>query len=151
MHFSCRFLVASFLASALLVPVTALAAEPGAEQPKSDDAAAGLKGFEVMLRPSFGGASSDSPIKFAPTNGVQFQGDPGALMKGASPWGSGFVGHASVGYRFAPFLSAGLSGGFRSASGSNLDDGSTKLSRSGWNGGLYVRLYPAVFAPTLSK
>lgn len=151
MRLSSRFLLASFVASMLLVPATALAAEPGAEQPKSEDSAAGLKGFELMLRPSFGGAPSDSPVKFAPQNNVQFQGDPGALMKGASPWGYGFVGQASVGYRFIPFVSAGLRGGFRSASGSNLDDGSTKLSRSGWDAGLYARFYPAVFAPSVSQ
>jgi hypothetical protein len=151
MRLSNRFLLASFVASTLLVPATALAAEPGAEQPKAEDPAAGLKGFELMLRPSFGGAPSDSPVKFAPQNGVQFQGDPGALMKGASPWGYGFVGQASVGYRFIPFVSAGLRGGFRSASGSNLDDGSKNLSRSGFDAGFYARFYPAVFAPELSK
>ena len=72
-------------------------------------------------------------------------------MKGASPWGNGFVGQAYVGYRFIPLLSAGLRGGFRSASGSNLDDGSTKLSRTGWDGGLYLRFYPAAAAPSVSK
>lgn len=133
----------------LLVPTAALAGEK--DEPKATDASAGLKGLELMLRPSFGGAPADSPVKFAPSNGVQFQGDPGALMKGASPWGQGFVGQASVGYRFIPLLSAGLRAGLRSASGSNLDDGSTKLSRSGFDGGLYLRLYPAVFAPSVSK
>ncbi|HVH48073.1 MAG TPA: hypothetical protein VM925_37325 [Labilithrix sp.] len=151
MRLSSRFLLASFVASTLLVPATALAAEPSTEQPKSEDVSAGLKGFELMLRPSFGGAASDSPVKFAPAGNVQFQGDPGALMKGASPWGSGFVGQAMIGYRFMPLLSAGLRGGFRSASGSKLDDGSTNLSRSGWDAGFYVRLYPAVFAPSVSK
>lgn len=104
-----------------------------------------------MLRPSFGGAPSDSPVRFAPRNGAQVQGDLGALMKGASPWGNGFVGQAAVGYRFLPLMSAGLRGGFRSASGSNLDDGSTKLARSGWDAGLYLRFYPAVMAPSVSK
>ncbi len=151
MRSSIRLLLASFLASTLLVPATALAAEPGAEAPKVDESSAGLKGFELMLRPSFGGAPSDSPVKFAPQNGVQFQGDPGALMKGASPWGNGFVGQAYVGYRFIPLLSAGLRGGFRSASAGNLDDGSTKLSRAGWDGGLYLRFYPAAPAPSVSK
>jgi hypothetical protein len=150
MRLSHRLSLASFVAFTLLVPATALAAEPGAEAPKAEDSSAGLKGFELMLRPSFGGAPSDSPVKFAPQNGVQFQGDPGALMKGASPWGSGFVGQASVGYRFIPLLSAGLRGGFRSASGSNLDDGSTKLSRTGWDGGVYLRFYPAALAPSVS-
>jgi hypothetical protein len=145
-----RFVLRSLLVSTLLVPGAALAAEPG-EAPKAEDSSAGLKGIELMLRPSFGGAPSDSPVKFAPQNGVQFQGDPGALMKGASPWGNGFVGQASVGYRFIPLLSAGVRAGFRSASGSNLDDGSTKLSRTGWDGGLYLRFYPAAAAPSVSR
>ncbi len=122
-----------------------------ADKPKDEAPNAGLKGFEIMLRPSFGGAPSDSPIRFAPTNGVQLQGDPGALMKGAAPWGSGFVGQAYIGYRFVPFLSAGLRAGFRNASGSNLSDGSSNLSRSAWDAGLYARFYPAAFAPSVSK
>lgn len=151
MRLSHRLIATSFVASTLLVPATALAAEPGAEAPKAEESSAGLKGFELMLRPSFGGAPSDSPVKFAPQNGVQFQGDPGALMKGASPWGNGFVGQAFVGYRFMPLLSAGLRGGFRSASGTNLDDGSTSLSRSGYDAGLYVRVYPAAPFASVSK
>lgn len=152
MRLSHRFVLATLLASStLLVPAIASAGEPGAEQPKGENPTAGLKGFELMLRPSFGGAPSDSPVKFAPSNGVKFASDPGALMQGASPWGYGFVGQASVGYRFVPFLSAGLRGGFRSASGSNLSDGSTSLSRSGWDAGAYVRFYPAVFSESVSK
>jgi hypothetical protein len=152
MRLSHRLVLATlFASSTLLVPAIALAGEPGAEQPKSENPTAGLKGFELMLRPSFGGAPSDSPVKYAPSNGVKFAGDPGALMQGASPWGYGFVGQASVGYRFVPFLSAGLRGGFRSASGSNLNDGSTGLSRSGWDAGAYVRFYPAVFSESVSK
>ena len=150
MRLSIRFLVSTlFASSALLVPALALAGEPSAEQPKADSPSAGLKGFELMLRPSFGGAPSDSPVRFTPNK--SFVGDPGALMQGASPWGYGFVGQASVGYRFVPFLSAGLRGGFRSASGTDLSDGSTNLSRTGWDAGAYVRFYPAVFAESVSK
>ena len=150
MRLSIRFLLSALVASsALLVSAMALAGEPGGEQPKAENPNAGLKGFELMLRPSFGGAPSDSPVKFAPSNGVKLGFDPGSLMKGASPWGYGFVGQASVGYRFAPFLSAGLRGGFRSASGQNLDDGSTNLTRSGFDAGAYVRFYPAVFSESL--
>lgn len=152
MRLSHRLSLASLAASMLLVPATALAAEPGAEASKpnaEEDSSAGLKGLELMLRPSFGGAPSDSPVKFTPS--PNFADDPGALMKGASPWSNGFVGQVSVGYRFIPLLSAGLRGGFRSASGTNLDDGSTKLSRTGFDGGLYLRLYPAVVAPNVSK
>lgn len=144
-----RFALASIFATMLLVPASASAGET--EQPKAEDSSSGLKGFELMLRPSFGGAPSDSPVKFSPQPGARVA-DPGlALMKGASPWSSGFVGQASVGYRFIPALSAGLRGGFRTSSGSKVDDGSTDLSRTGWDGGLYVRFYPATFAPSVSK
>jgi hypothetical protein len=149
MRLSYRFSLATLVAAALLVPATALAGEPGPEQPKADqDSSAGLKGFELMLRPGFGGAPSDSPVKVSP-NGAQ-PGTP-TLLTGASPWSSGFVGQASVGYRFIPFMSAGLRAGFRSVSASNPGDGSTNLSRTGWDGGLYLRFYPAVFAPAVSK
>jgi hypothetical protein len=137
--------------STSIFPGAALAAGPAAESATSGDALAGLKGFELMLRPSFGGAPSDSSVKFAPTNGAAFAGDPGALMTGASPWGNGFVGQATIGYRFLPLLSAGLRGGFRSASGTDLSDGSTSLSRTGWDAGFYLRLYPATFAPSIAK
>jgi hypothetical protein len=149
MNFSLRFVLTSLVASTLLVPASALADDNGEKKEEStaEDPSKGLKGFELMLRPSFGGAASDSPVKLAPSADVAFQ----TLMKGGSRWGTGFVGQASVGYRFVPFLSAGLRAGFRSASRSSVDDSSTNLSRTGENGGLYVRFYPAVFAPSVSK
>jgi hypothetical protein len=142
---------------ALLTAVPARAAEPAAghagerAEPKAESPTEGLKGFELMLRPSFGGAPSDSPVRFEPDGTVGVQGDPGALLKGAAPWGSGFVGQALVGYRFIPQLSAGLRGGIRTASGSNLDDGSQNLSRTGWDAGLYVRGYPLAGMESVSR
>jgi hypothetical protein len=104
-----------------------------------------------MLRPGFGGAPSDSPVRFEPDSGANVAGDPGALMKGATPWGPGLVGDATLGYRFLPFLSAGLRGGIRTASGSNVSDGSTGLSRVGWSAGFYVRAYPLAGLASVSK
>lgn len=149
MRQSFRFILASVLASVVLVPATAFAGEEAA--PKTEDTSKGLKGFELMLRPSFGGAGSDSPVRFQPDAGAAFQGDPGALLQGASPWGAGFVGQATVGYRFLPFLSAGLRGGIRTASGSNLSDGSQSLSRTSWDAGFYVRAYPLAGVESVSK
>ena len=63
MRLSSRVLLATFALSTLLVQKAALAAEPGAEAPKTEDSSAGLKGFELMLRPSIGGAPSDSPVR----------------------------------------------------------------------------------------
>ena len=112
---------------------------------------AGLKGFELMLRPSFGGAPSGSPVRFQPDAGTQVQGDPGALLQGAQPWGPGFVGQATVGYRFLPQLSAGLRGGIRTQSGSSVSDGSQNLSRNAWDAGFYVRGYPLAGFEGISK
>jgi hypothetical protein len=95
-----------------------------------------------MLRPSFGAAPSDSPVRFQAQPNVQVVGDPGALLAGAQPWGGGFVGQASLGYRFSPFVSGGLRAGLRTSSASNVSDGSQNLSRSGWDAGFYVRVYP---------
>jgi hypothetical protein len=149
MKFFLRFVVTSLVASPLVVPASALADGNGArkDQSTAEDPSKGLEGFELMLRPSFGSAGSDCPVKPAPSADAAF----GTLVKGASSWNIGFVGQASVGYRFVPFLSVGLRGGFRSASGSTLDDSATNLSRTGESGGLYVRFYPAVFAPSVSK
>jgi hypothetical protein len=143
-----RLLTALALGLVLVVPASAHAAEStdAAENPS-----AGLKGVELMLRPAFGGAPSGSPVRFQPDPGVTVSGDPGALLQGASPWGSGFVGQAMVGYRFLPLLSAGLRGGVRMASASSLNDGSSNLSRMGWDAGVYARVYPLALDASLSK
>ena len=101
------------------------------------------KGFEIMLRPAYGSAGSKSPVTkednipasaITPSPGQVFNGD-------ASPYGGGFVGELSAGYRFLPFLSAGVAGGIRSASASTVDDGTTDLKRSAFTVGPYVRAY----------
>lgn len=143
------FVLSSSFAALLFAPTLASAAEQPVE-PQAD-ASAGLRGVEMMLRPAFGGAPSDSPVRFEPDANVRTQADPGALMQGAAPWGSGFVGQAMVGYRFVPFLSAGLRGGVRTATASNLNDGSQSLSRFGWDAGLYVRGYPLAGVESVSR
>lgn len=150
MRSSLGFLVASLFCSSLLVPASALAGEKEAP-PQADDPTAGLKGFELMLRPSFGGAPSTSPVRFEPQQGAQVVGDPGAILKGASPYGPGFVGQATVGYRFLPYLSAGLRGGIRTTSASDVNDGSSNLSRKSWDAGFYVRGYPLAGMESISK
>lgn len=139
-----------FAALACLASTSAAsAAETAPAAASTEDPAAGLKGFELMLRPSFGGASADSPVRFQPSAGVV--GDPGALLQGAEPWGPGFVGQASVGYRFLRHVSAGLRGGIRTASSSSISDGSTNLSRFGWDAGFYVRAYPLAGVASIAK
>ena len=153
MRTTLRFVLASVFVSAAfsLTAASAFAGDAKETQPKAEDPTAGLKGFELMLRPSFGGAPSDSPVRFQPDAGVQVKGDPGTLAQGATPWGPSFVGQASVGYRFLPFLSAGMRAGIRTASASNLTDGSTNLSRKSWDAGFYVRAYPLAGVESISK
>lgn len=101
-----------------------------------------LRGLEIMVRPGYGSAPSDSPIRFQPSPNVRTAGDPGALLQGAGPYGGGFVGQAFLGFRFHPVISGGLRGGLRMTSAAALTDGSTNLSRSSWDAGFYVRGYP---------
>ncbi len=126
-------------------------------QPKDDPAAgknertdAHLRGLEITVRPAFGGAPSGSPVQVQ--NNGRFRGDAGSLLNGtATPYGTGFVGQAMLGYRFHPIVSGGLRGGFRNASASGLSDGSTGLSRSSWDAGFYVRAYPLALNEKVRK
>jgi hypothetical protein len=59
----------------------------------------------------------------------------------ADPYGGGFVGELSVGYRFLPLASAGLYGQLRSSSAEEPNDGTEDLSRSAWGAGFYGRFY----------
>lgn len=117
----------------------ALAAESPADTTPSD---AHLRGLELSLMPGFGGAPSDSPVQFTPPPNTPTSADPGALLTGASPWSRGFVGKAMLGWRAHPLMSGGLRAGLRTATASALADGSTDLSRTSWDAGLYARVYP---------
>lgn len=111
-----------------------------------------LRGLELIIRPSFGGAGSGSPIRYAPTGGSTLQGDPGSVFAGtSSPYGGGFVGQAMIGYRAHPLISAGIRGGIRSASASAVNDGSSGLTRTSWDAGFYARAYPLALSPSISK
>lgn len=109
-----------------------------------------LTGLEFMLRPSFGGAPSDSPVQYEPSARFQIQ-DPGAILQKATPYGPGFVGQAFLGYRFHPIFSAGLRGGFRTAATEAPNDGSSELSRSSWDAGFYARVYPFALTEPVRK
>jgi hypothetical protein len=106
----------------------------------------GQRGFELMLRPGYGSAGSKSPVQYrrAPVYDMVGEPDPdlGRIYRGeAEPYGGGFVGEISAGYRFLPLASAGLYGQLRSASADAPDDATTDLSRSGWGAGFYGRFY----------
>lgn len=127
------------------VPADAPAVAPA---PKTEEH---LRGLEIMVRPGYGSAASDSPIRFQPSPNVQTAGDPGALLRGAAPYGGGFVGQAFIGFRFHPIISGGLRGGLRTTSAAALSDGSTNLSRSSWDAGFYVRAYPLALNGAIRK
>jgi hypothetical protein len=140
------FATTLFLALFLSMSSHARAAENA--QPSQDDGLRGLRGLELTLRGSPGGASAASPVQLKPD--ARVAGDPGALLKGsASPYGIGFVGQAMIGYRIHPIASFGLRGGLRTSSSSGIDDGSTNLTRSSWDAGFYVRAYPLALTPSV--
>ncbi len=144
------FIAPAVAALCTLVTARALAADAPNEgrTPPTDTH---LRGLELTLRPALGSAPSTSPVRFAPSSGVRFAGDPGALLTGASPYGAGFVGQVFLGYRFHPLVSGGLRGGLRTSSASSLSDGSTGLERSAWDAGFYVRGYPLALMESVRK
>jgi hypothetical protein len=107
----------------------------------------GLTGFELMLRPGFGGAPSDSPLRIAPG---AHAGGSASLLGGASPYGPGLVANASAGYRFHPLFSAGLRLGIRQASNGAIDD-AQGLNRSAFDVGAYFRAYPLATTPSVAR
>jgi hypothetical protein len=135
---------------ALTIPFLAVITVTGnaiADAPPSD---AHLRGLELELRPGLGSAGGDSPVRFQPGPGVTFP-DPPALLQGASPYGAGFIGQASLGYRFHPFVSAGVRGGYGISSASQVPDGSQNLSRTSWDAGFYVRAYPLAGSDSIRR
>ena len=130
----CIALAAVTMASAISQNASAADPEPGAER----------RGFELMLRPAYGSAGSKSPVLYDPKPLVAFQNPPGpgdVFTGNASPYGGGFAGDFSAGYRFLPFMSLGVYAEMRSSSASEPEDGTTDLSRSAWGTGLYLRGY----------
>ena len=131
--------VMNFRAHFASLSISSLALISIASNARADD---GDKGFEIMLRPAYGSAGNDSPVRFEPPSNVVVKGDPGKLWGGtASPYGGGFIGEAFIGYRTMKYISFGLSAGYRKSSASQIDDGTTNLSRSAWSIGPYVRAY----------
>lgn len=124
-----------------------LAALPcSADDRVADEPTRGLTGFELMLRPGFGGAQSDSPLRIAPGGHA---GWSGSLLYGTAPYGPGLVANASAGYRFHPLFSAGLRLGIRQASNTSIDD-AHRLNRSAFDVGAYFRAYPLAKTPSIA-
>jgi hypothetical protein len=128
-----------------LTPASADAQEPDEK---------GRRGFELMLRPGYGSAGSKSPVRYrrAPIYDLFAAPDPdmGKIFRQESePYGGGFVGEVSAGYRFLPLASAGLYGQMRSSSADGPDDSTEDLSRSAWGAGFYGRFYLAMLHESL--
>ncbi|MEZ4220459.1 MAG: outer membrane beta-barrel protein [Polyangiaceae bacterium] len=124
---------------------------PAVAAAQSDDDR-GRHGFELMLRPGYGSAGGKSPLLYDPKPLVAFQNPPGpgeVFTGDAAPYGGGFAGDLSVGYRFLPLMSAGLYAEYRASSSSSVNDGTTDLSRTGWGSGAYVRGYLPMLHPKL--
>lgn len=103
-------LLFSVLVLSLSCPV--FAQQKGADAPAAPSTIRGaaLRGFELGLRPAYGSAGGGSPVTYDPAP-LALHPDPGGVYSGdATPYGAGFAGEALVGYRFAPFASAGASG-----------------------------------------
>lgn len=156
------------LAFLVVAPPIAAAAEPGAGEPAASapaataaassapSAAAGsqgnvekaqvepdssehLRGLEIMLRPTFGGAGGKSPLHAAPGLGGTI---PPVFDGVSSPYGAGFGIGAELGFRFHPIVSAGLRGYIESLSATAPDATVKDISRSRKSAGLYLRGYP---------
>jgi hypothetical protein len=104
-----------------------------------------MVGLEVVLRPGYGSAGDKSPVLYEPTGLVQMApGSVGSIWAGtARPYGGGLVLDGAVGYRPLPFLSFGLTGGWRKSavSSSGIQDQLSGVSRSALQVGFYGRGY----------
>jgi hypothetical protein len=101
-------------------------------------------GLEVVLRPGYGSAGDKSPVLYEPTGFMRMQpSEVGSVWAGtAKPYGGGFVLDGAIGYRPLPFVSFGLTGGWRKSavSSSGIQDVSG-ISRSALQVGFYGRGY----------
>lgn len=114
-------------------PAFAAESDPPKTEPPSD---AHLRGVEIALRPSVGGAGGDAPVTIADPDA------PMALRPGSSAykWAAG-VG-MQIGWRFHPFVSAGVRVDMGRVSAENPSDGTRDLGRETMGAGLYTRIYP---------
>src|SRR5579883_525688 len=146
-------------ASAPLRPERLTYGGRAAEPPQSAWEAKGLLGLEVQLRGFIAYAGGDSPVQapgLYPTGG---SGNPtGTILNPAScaqykmgdctPYGiDPFAPGGTVGWRFRPWMSVGLSFAYLSYNAQNgtdtgdAPDSTSQLSRSQWMLGAYLRYY----------
>ncbi len=133
----------ALLAASMGISTAALAQDDASDE--------GRRGLELMVRPGYGSAGGKSPVVYRrpPALGGADLDVGDIFREQAEPYGGGFVGEVSVGYRFLPLASAGLYGQLRSSSADEPDDGTEDLSRSAWGAGLYGRFYLPMLHPLL--
>jgi hypothetical protein len=141
------FLPLAGLLAVVAHPAAAHAEDAPATAPRTEMGAnVGDRGFELMLRPAYGSAGTDSPIRVEPQPGLDTGALGGVYAGKASPYGGGFIGDLSAGFRFNKWISAGLAGGYRASAAKEVEDGTGDLSRSAFHVGPYVRAYLPVIA-----
>jgi opacity protein-like surface antigen len=126
---------------ALSSPARAGESEP-AIPPPSD---AHLRGVEIALRPTVGGAGGDAPVTIADADA------PRALRAGSSTfkWAAG-VG-MQVGWRFHPFVSAGFRFDLGRVSTDDPSNETKDLARETMGAGLYTRIYPLALSESTRR
>lgn len=131
-----------FVLPLLVASSSAFAAENDA--PKTSSSDAHLRGLEIGLRPTVGSAGGDPPVTLADNDA------PRALQagQGVYKWGAG--ASAQIGYRFHPFVSAGLRFDYARMSG-ETNDATKDLSRETMGGGFYTRIYPVAMNESLRR
>jgi hypothetical protein len=106
----------------------------------------GEKGLELSLLPGFGGAFTHDEGVFLPAERLP-RPESGAPF---DSFGASVGGDLAVGWRFAPFVSAGLRGGYQSLTTANVFASSQAAympqdSIGSFHVGVYGRVYPMSF------
>jgi hypothetical protein len=106
----------------------------------------GEKGLELTLLPGLGGAFTHDESVFLPSERLPRPGagDP------IDSFGPSFGGDLAVGWRFAPYVSAGLRGGYQSLTTANIFTSSQAMygpqdAIGSFHVGAYGRVYPMAF------
>lgn len=123
----------------------ALAAENDTPKPAASDAH--LRGVEIALRPTIGGAGGDSPVTSAGAGADA----PAVFRQGSAPFGLAAGVGMQIGWRFHPFVSAGFRFDLGRVSGEAPDDGTKDLSREMAGAGFYTRIYPLALNETVRR
>lgn len=133
-----RALLPIFILPVLALSSSSAFAAENAEPPKPTPSDAHLRGVEIALRPSIGGAGADSPV----TSSSAGADAPAVFRSGSAPFGLAAGIGAQVGWRFHPIVSAGFRLDLSRVSADAPSDGTKDIGRETMGAGLYTRIYP---------